>query len=138
MIERLSGAEVSLDATTGDDGGILFDPRLQSKADDLLGVLTAKEHRTLLLENLNAFRKTLYGRDLEIFQSRIMAEDPLTLQELGDRYNISRERIRQIQVRIIQKIRYWLLEHIHDFADEYKGYGDGFSQEDTPSWTYIT
>jgi len=43
------------------------------------------------------FRKTLVGKDKElaIFDERLVAEDPLTLQELGDRFGISRERVRQ-------------------------------------------
>jgi RNA polymerase sigma-32 factor len=50
-------------------------------------------------------RSTLKGSDLEIFDARLLAEEPLTLQELGDRYGITRERARQIEARIVQKLR---------------------------------
>jgi RNA polymerase sigma-32 factor len=48
-----------------------------------------------------------------------MAEEPLTLRELGDKYHISRERVRQIQEKITKKIKKWLEEKIPDFEDLY-------------------
>ena len=53
------------------------------------------------------------------FENRIMAEKPLTLQELGDKYHISRERVRQIQEKIIKNIKKWLKEEIPDFEEQY-------------------
>ncbi len=49
-------------------------------------------------------------RDLDIVLSRYLSEDPCTLQELGDKYGVSRERIRQIEERMIKKIKQKLLE----------------------------
>jgi RNA polymerase sigma-32 factor len=51
-----------------------------------------------------------------------MAEKPLTLQELGDKYHISRERIRQIQEKITKNIRKWLKEQIPNFEEEYSDF----------------
>jgi RNA polymerase sigma-32 factor len=51
-----------------------------------------------------------------------MAEKPLTLQELGDKYHISRERVRQIQEKIIKKIKKRLNEEIPNFEEEYSGF----------------
>ena len=48
-----------------------------------------------------------------------MAEEPLTLQEIGDVYGISRERVRQIQVRITKKIKSYLQEEIEGIEDLY-------------------
>ncbi|MBE9569135.1 MAG: RNA polymerase subunit sigma-70, partial [Proteobacteria bacterium] len=58
----------------------------------------------------------------DIFDNRIMAEKPLTLQELGDKYHISRERVRQIQEKITINIRKWLKEQIPDFEEEYSDF----------------
>jgi len=68
-------------------------------------LLAKKQNRELLLEKLQEYREMLSGKELDIFENRIMAEIPLTLQELGDKYRISRERVRQIQERIIKNIR---------------------------------
>ena len=51
-----------------------------------------------------------------------MTESPVTLQELGDKYNISRERVRQIQVRIVNNIKKWLIDEIPDFEEEFSDF----------------
>ncbi len=56
-------------------------------------------------DQLLAFKKTIKGRDLDIFNDRMLAEKPLTLQELGDRYGITRERARQIESRIMRALK---------------------------------
>jgi RNA polymerase sigma-32 factor len=71
-------------------------------ADELLAT---DEVRRIFDEHLADFRATLKGRDLEIFDARMMAETPLTLQEIGDRYGVTRERARQIENRILTKLR---------------------------------
>ncbi|GAH87354.1 unnamed protein product, partial [marine sediment metagenome] len=64
-------------------------------------------------------RETLSGKHRDIFDNRILAEDPLTLQELGDKYNISRERVRQIQEKILKKAREWLMANIPNFEENF-------------------
>ena len=59
---------------------------------------------------------------MDIFDNRIMAESPLTLQELGDKYHISRERVRQIQEKMIKNIKKWLEEEIPDFEENYSNF----------------
>jgi RNA polymerase sigma-32 factor len=54
-------------------------------------------------------------RELEIFEHRIFADNPATLQEIGDRYNISRERVRQVEKNIIKKLRDFFKREIPDF-----------------------
>jgi RNA polymerase sigma-32 factor len=54
---------------------------------------------------------------LEIFDKRMVAEEPLTLQELGDQFKVSRERIRQLEARITGKLRDYLKEHLGDAVD---------------------
>ncbi|NIU83986.1 MAG: RNA polymerase subunit sigma-70, partial [Candidatus Thorarchaeota archaeon] len=51
--------------------------------------------------------------------NRIMAEDPKILKELGDKYQISKERVRQIQQRIIENLTEWSKEQISNFEEEY-------------------
>ena len=54
---------------------------------------------------LEEFVLTLNQRDREIFQKRIAAETPKTLQDIGDEYGISRERARQIEAKIIKNLK---------------------------------
>ncbi len=119
MSQRLGGWELSLSSPVGEDsrepyGSILPDPG--RAADEQL---SENESRKVLAEKLKEIRKTLSGKEADIFDHRIMAEHPQTLQELGDKYNISRERVRQIQEKLIKKIKKRLREEIPNFEEEY-------------------
>ncbi len=111
MTQRLSGGDVSLEASRGRDEGefTLLDviPSQQPDAENLVANAQAK---SLYLEKLAAFVATLPERDKKIFTSRWMGDDPLTLQELGDELGITRERVRQLEKRIIDKLREYLDE----------------------------
>lgn len=56
-------------------------------------------------ERLRRFGATLAGRELEIFRDRIVSDEPATLKALGDRWKISRERVRQLEKRILMLLR---------------------------------
>jgi RNA polymerase sigma-32 factor len=123
MSQRLGGGEVSLNAPMSDDGKEVFgsfvaDPN-QMAIDEKL---SEEQNRTLLLKKLAEYREKLSGKELDIFDNRIMAENPLTLQELGDKYHISRERVRQIQERIIKNIKKWLIEEIPNFEEDFSNF----------------
>ena len=51
-----------------------------------------------------------------IFSERLLAEQPLTLQEIGDKYGISRERVRQIEERLKKRLRAYLQDEMKDLA----------------------
>ncbi len=117
MSQRLGGWEISLSSPVGDDsresfGTLLPDPQMrideQLSQSQAMGLLTTK---------LREFRKGLSGKEADIFDNRIMAEKALTLRELGEKYSISRERVRQIQQRIIKNIKKWLKEEIPNFEE---------------------
>ncbi len=106
MQQRLGSPDVSLDAPLSDDpdsgtrlGTI---PSSVHTAEDIFANAQVKE---IFAEHLEEFRGTLKGRDLEIFDARLMAEEPITLQLIGDRYGVTRERARQIEAKIIVKLR---------------------------------
>lgn len=122
MTQRLGGGEVSLNAPIGDNGKEEYGSFLPDKSLDIDSQLSEIEGRTLLLKKLEEYRERLSDKDLDIFDNRIMAENPMTLQELGDKYNISRERVRQIQVKIVNNIKKWLMEEIPDFEDEFSDF----------------
>lgn len=113
MQQRLSSPELSLDAPAqgrGGDSGLLVGDQF---ADERMAVdeeLSTAQIREILSGHLEEFRETLNARDREFFELRIMSEEPLTLQELGDRYGITRERARQIESRIISKLKVFVSE----------------------------
>jgi RNA polymerase sigma-32 factor len=115
MQKRLSGYDVSLDAPLSTSTGFSSDERTQggSIAAEIVPAdeyVATKQIKTLFKENLKEFEKTLHGRDLEVFKDRLMSETPLTLQEIGNKYGISRERVRQIEDRIVKRLKDFVVE----------------------------
>jgi RNA polymerase sigma-32 factor len=117
MDQRLGSWEVSLDAPIKEDSDAnqqSFIPAEQTPVDEQLADFERKE---ILREKLAEFRTTLPEKERFIFDRRLLADRPLTLQEIGDRYGISRERVRQIETRITSKIKAYLREEIRDIDD---------------------
>ena len=121
MEVRLSSSEKSLDAPVGDTDGrptarIDLMPSLGSGPEALLA---EGELQAILKEKLAEFRKTLLTKEKElaIFDEPLVAEDPLTLQELGDRFGISRERVRQLEQRVTGRLREFLKEEMGDVTE---------------------
>ena len=52
---------------------------------------------------MTEFKKMLSDKELFIFERRIMIEEPLTLQKIGEQFRISRERVRQLENRVLKK-----------------------------------
>jgi RNA polymerase sigma-32 factor len=76
--------------------------------------LADHEAKTILHDKLMLFRSQLKGKESFIFDQRLIAETPLTLQEIGDKFGISRERVRQIESRLKSKLKVYLEEEIDD------------------------
>ena len=119
MSQRLGGWEVSLSSPVGDDSREPYSALLPDPGIDAHDQLSEFEARKTLSNKLKEIRKTLSGKEADIFDNRIMAEQPMTLQELGDKYHISRERVRQLQEKIVGKIKKRLKEEIPNFEEEY-------------------
>jgi RNA polymerase sigma-32 factor len=119
MEKRMAGRDMSLDtpieAEEGESGtlGDLF-PAKQDNAEE---AVAAAEYRTLMSEKMREFARTLKGKDEVIFRTRLLAEEPVTLQEIGDQYGISRERIRQLESRLKKKLKDFLLREFKDAKD---------------------
>jgi len=115
MDQRLGSWELSLEKpmTDAEDSQSLRDllPASHVPADE---ELADEQIRSLVREKLTDFRGTLRGRDREIFDERLLAETPLTLQDLGERYGITKERVRQVESRIMGKLRDYLVREIPD------------------------
>ena len=116
MDRRLARSDASLDAPVGDS-----DDRTTTRL-ELLPAHDASPDRLaesaelsqILRVKLEEFRKTLAGKDVVIFDKRLTADEPLTLQELGDEFGVSRERVRQLEARLTGKLREYLRESLGD------------------------
>jgi len=114
MEQRLSGGDVSIDAPLGQSEETSLVDFLPS------GEQTAEEQvadapfQGLLKDKLTAFGKTLKGKEQVIFDKRLLSDSPGTLQEIGDEFGISRERVRQLESRLKKRLKEYLLREIKD------------------------
>jgi len=120
MDQRLNGWDVSLDAPLKDDSDTERIEFLSVEAESVEEQVAKKEMEALLHNKIAEFKKTMTPRELEIFDLRIFSDSPATLQEIGDRYKISRERVRQVEKNIIKRMREYFKQEIPDF-DVYTG-----------------
>jgi RNA polymerase sigma-32 factor len=114
MDMRLEGPEVSLDAplkSEAEDSHLDFLAAETQSADDYWAEQQISE---MLRAKLAEFGQTLNEREQVILQKRILAEEPETLQDMGERFGVSRERVRQLEERIKKKLKTYLLEEIPD------------------------
>lgn len=115
---RLSGGDASLNVPVGEgDGTTSRLDLLRSAAEGPEVQVSDGQVLNMLREHLSTFRETLAGKDLVIFDRRMVAEDPVTLQELGEEFGVSRERVRQLESRISGKLRVFLQECLGDAID---------------------
>jgi len=115
MDQRLGNWELSLDQPIGEDQeNTLLDvlPSHQEPADEQLA---DHQLKTLFRAKLAEFIKTLEERDEDILRNRILSDSPLTLDDLGNKYGITKERTRQLEARIIKRLRDYVKKDIKDF-----------------------
>lgn len=106
MSQRLASRDISLNQPLNGENSTasLLDMEADSSPaiDDSLGL---SEELTLLRENIEKIRSQLNEKEKFILEKRLLADEPLTLQEIGDHYGTTREAVRQLENRLIGKIR---------------------------------
>jgi RNA polymerase sigma-32 factor len=121
MDVRLTSAEGSLDAPIGDAEGrsIAKIDMMPAPAEGPEALLAGEELQALLKTKLQTFRETLVGKvkEIAIFDERLVSDEPLTLQELGTRFGISRERVRQLEHRLTGRLREFLQAEMGDATE---------------------
>ncbi len=115
MDMRLTSWDVSLDAPVREDSNTSRVDFLPSSGESAEDQLAKKELKNMLHLKIEEFKITLSDRDLEIFNSRIFSESVVTLQEIGDKYKISRERVRQVENNIIKKFKVFFKDEMPEF-----------------------
>ena len=116
MDQRLEGGDLSLNAPLEEDAGQTYMDVLSSP-ETLEETVADAEFKEILARKIQEFTRTLKGKEVFLLEHRIMADEPLTLQEAGDRLKISRERARQIEKRVVEKIRTYLKDQFPDLED---------------------
>jgi RNA polymerase sigma-32 factor len=102
---RMSHRDLSLDAYVSDEGEETHIDYLVDQGEDQEKALIRKEEMELVQRNIAGALAKLNERELFVIRNRVMSDQPKTLQEIGERFHITRERVRQIEKQALKKLR---------------------------------
>ena len=123
MDRRMAAGDASLDAPLrgSDDGRPVSRLDMMSSSGPAFDEIIADEELgDMLKDKIYAYGETLEGREKVIFDKRLVAEDPQTLQTLGDEFGVSRERVRQLEKRLLQNMKTYLRQELGEAVDVYE------------------
>jgi len=105
MEQRMAARDFSLDSPLDDDHELTHLDLLQESSLNQEESLALEEERKILKQGVFSAMKNLNGKEEYVIRNRIMSDSFLTLQEIGNHLNLSRERVRQIQSEALKKLR---------------------------------
>ena len=116
MEQRLAEGELSMDAPVqGERDGASFGEFVAAGGESAEEHVASSELRRVFMDHVQAFAEELDNRERQIVERRILADEPDTLQELGQAFGISRERVRQLEARLVDRLRSYLKDAVVDF-----------------------
>ena len=96
--------DLSLDANVGEDGRMTLAETMASPGPSLEEQFASAEVSSIVAERLSELHAHLNDKELAILNQRLLADQEVTLQDIGDQFGISRERVRQIESNLKKKI----------------------------------
>jgi RNA polymerase sigma-32 factor len=117
MERRLAQPELSIQAPVrgGEDSTATYEDFLPGRGPSAEQNVGNAELQRVFLEHIQAFAANLDERERKILEQRVLADEPRTLQEMGDEFGVSRERVRQLEARLVKRLREYLRENMVDF-----------------------
>ncbi len=110
MQERMAQSEVSLDQPSGPGDETPLMDAIPDRGWNPEETASQTEWHDFAHEKIEQFAATLKDKELEIFRTRLLSENPPTLQEIGGKFGISRERVRQIETRLKRRLKEFMKE----------------------------
>ena len=102
---RMSGRDFSLDSAIDDEGGATHLDMLACNRANQEDVVAEAQEQAVIKRDVEAVVSSMQERDRFIIEKRLMADEPMTLQEVGDHLGVSRERARQLEARIKKNLK---------------------------------
>jgi RNA polymerase sigma-32 factor len=117
MEQRLGQSDLSMEAPArrDEDGGASFGDFVTGDAPSAEDSVSDSELRRVFLEQVSAFAETCDEREQQILEERLLAQEPRTLAELGEDFGVTRERVRQLEARMLDRLREYLRANLVDF-----------------------
>ena len=117
MEQRLGSRDLSVDVPIGEGDEATLLNFLPDDKQNPEEEIADTQYRQMLREKMAQFAKSLKDKELVIYRERLLNEEPLTLREIGEKYGISRERVRQIEERVKKKLKAYLRKVLKEFAE---------------------
>jgi RNA polymerase sigma-32 factor len=114
MSQRMDNWDVSLESPVredSDDEQKNFLPDFSPSVEEMVADIEMKERMAEILDKL---QDTLNAKEKTILGARLLSDEPLTLQDIADQFGISRERVRQIEVNLLKKMKKYLEQELPD------------------------
>lgn len=113
----LGAYDVSMDTPVHPDSEMTPGKSLADGKNPAQAIEKSQFHEALH-EKIEAFLEDLKPIEKELFATRILSEDPTSLKEIGEHYNITREAVRQTEQRLLKKFKTYITEHLPE-AEHY-------------------
>lgn len=126
MSQRMDSWDVSLESPVRDDSEDQQKNFIPSGGPSVEEVVAEVEVKERMAEILNTLKISLNEKEITILDTRLLSDEPLTLQDIADQFGISRERVRQIEANLLKKMKKYLEQEvpdIHNFLDQYTDQG---------------
>jgi len=119
MAQRMEQREHSLDAVYNGQTGLALMDAVPDTSDGAEEIVFQKERVRLLRHSVSKLMPKLNSMEKDIVRLRLMAENPATLHQIGERHGLTRERVRQVESRVLARIRNYVQSRIGDFSGEW-------------------
>ena len=121
MGQRMDNWDVSLESPVRSDSDDEQKSFLPSNGPGIESMVAGKEVKIRLNELLEKLKDRLNDKETMILEKRLLTDEPLTLQNIADKFSISRERVRQIEVNLLKKMKKYLEIEMPDIVDYFDG-----------------
>ena len=116
----IGAMDVSIDTPLRDDSSMTPAQSLSQGGPSVESNAEQNQFRQILNKNIENFKTELNSNEIEILELRILSEDPLSLQEIGERRGVTREAVRQAEQRLLKKFKNYIEEKMPEAADYFK------------------
>ena len=117
MSQRMDNWDVSLESPVREDSDDEQKDFIPHAGPSVEEVVAGREIKERMYDILNDLQKSLNDKERTILQTRLLSDEPQTLQDIADIFGISRERVRQIEVNLLKKMKKYLEQEVPDIKN---------------------
>ncbi|MDO9041378.1 MAG: RNA polymerase factor sigma-32 [Desulfocapsaceae bacterium] len=123
MSQRMGGGDVSLESPVRADSEDEQKNFLPSEGPGIEDMVAGSQMKAKMADMIVILKKNLNSKETMILEERLLTDEPLTLQNIADKFDISRERVRQIEVNLLKKMKKLFESEMPDIKDFFEGEG---------------